>query len=366
MPGRLVVLLVEDSPVDAALIERHLKHGGFEPELTRVESKAGLASALKERAWDVVICDHNLPSFSAPKALAVVKEMGVDVPFIIVSGSIDVDIAVEAMRAGAHDFLEKDDLTRLNPAIEREVAEASQRRRRREAEEALRVSEQQLRQLSARLFIAQEQERRRLAREIHDSIGQSLAAIKIRTQNVMHRIENNAPRTPETSLETIIPVIQQTIDEVRRMQTDLHPAILDDIGIRPALTSLAKGFRTTFPGVEIATKLTAKEENVPLALRGTVFRVAQEALNNATKHSGCESVQIWLHEAGGSIILNIKDDGCGFGVAKTRDAAIAAGKLGLISMRERVESTGGEFLLMSKPGQGTEVKATWPLSPDNP
>ncbi len=141
MGAAIRVLIVEDSEDDALLIERALRQGGFEPAVERVETPAAMAAALDRQTWDAVIADYSLPRFSAPDALALLKTRGLDLPFIVISGSIGEDIAVATMKAGAHDYIMKGDLARLVPAIERELREAAGRRERRLAEERLRVSE---------------------------------------------------------------------------------------------------------------------------------------------------------------------------------------------------------------------------------
>ncbi len=141
MGGSIRVLIVEDSEDDAVLIERELRRGGLEAVTERVETAAAMRAALDRQAWDVVIADYSLPRFSAPAALALLEERGLDLPFIVISGSIGEQIAVATMKAGAHDYIMKSDLTRLVPAVERELREAAGRRERRLAEEQLRVSE---------------------------------------------------------------------------------------------------------------------------------------------------------------------------------------------------------------------------------
>jgi PAS domain S-box-containing protein len=146
MDEPLRVLLVEDSEDDAALLLRELRRGGYDPLAERVDTAGDMEAALDERVWDLVIADHSMPAFSSSAALELLQGKGfVDVPFIIVSGRIGEDAAVAAMKAGAHDYIMKDNLARLNTAIERELREAESRRERRRAEEALRVSETRFR-----------------------------------------------------------------------------------------------------------------------------------------------------------------------------------------------------------------------------
>lgn len=138
----LRVLVVEDSADDTALLLRELGSGGYETYFERVETAEAMRDALDGGRWDVVIADHAMPRFSAPAALGILKEKGLDLPFIIVSGRIGEDVAVEAMRAGAHDYIMKDNLRRLCPAVERELGEAAERRERRRSEAALGQSEE--------------------------------------------------------------------------------------------------------------------------------------------------------------------------------------------------------------------------------
>src|SRR5215210_3443655 len=140
MDAPLRVLLVEDSEDDTLLLVRSLRRGGYDPIWERVDTAAAMEAALDGRGWDLVISDHGMPAFDSSAALALLRRKGfVDLPFIIVSGQIGEDAAVAAMRAGAHDYLMKDNLARLNSAIERELREADVRRERRRAEEKYRA-----------------------------------------------------------------------------------------------------------------------------------------------------------------------------------------------------------------------------------
>src|SRR5829696_7478109 len=144
----LRVLLVEDYEDDALLLLRELRRGGYDPVYERVDTAGTMEAALDEREWDLVIADHSMPAFSSFAALELLRGKGfTDLPFIIVSGQIGERVAVEAMKAGAQDYLMKDNLARLNTAIERELRDAEVRRERRRAEEALRVSEMRFRQM---------------------------------------------------------------------------------------------------------------------------------------------------------------------------------------------------------------------------
>lgn len=144
----LRVLLVEDNADDALLVKRHLRHAGYDLSVRRVETSAEMRDVVLDPAgWDLVLADYHLPDFSAPEALSILKTSGCDIPFIMMSGAVDEETAVSAMRAGAHDYIAKQNLIRLVPAIERELNEARDRRLKRDAEAALRTSEERFHRL---------------------------------------------------------------------------------------------------------------------------------------------------------------------------------------------------------------------------
>ncbi|HLK56224.1 MAG TPA: PAS domain S-box protein [Chthonomonadaceae bacterium] len=145
MSKPLQTLIVEDNEDDLLLIVRALRQGGYTLETLRVESADAMWNALAQRKWDVVISDYSLPHFNALQALEILKESGQDIPFFIVSGTVTDEMAAAGMRAGAHDYLMKDNLARLGPAIERELQEAVNRREKRRSEAALRASEERFR-----------------------------------------------------------------------------------------------------------------------------------------------------------------------------------------------------------------------------
>jgi len=141
------ILLVEDSEDDAILLERQLKKGNMEIEMKRISTSDEMKQSLHDSTWDAIICDYMMPEFTVNDALSLIHNEGFDLPFIIVSGTISDEIAVEMMKAGAHDYLTKNNLSRLVPALEREIVEAGNRHKRRVAEEAFRESERKHRML---------------------------------------------------------------------------------------------------------------------------------------------------------------------------------------------------------------------------
>jgi CheY-like chemotaxis protein len=176
-PVRLRVLHLEDNEEDHALVCIHLRRGGINADVYRVEDEAGLIEAL-EQDWDLLLSDYNLPGYSGLAALDKVRALGKLVPFILVSGEIGEDIAVQAMRNGANDYLLKSNLARLAPAALLAIEANRTRIAKQRADLALSRSRQQLRELAQHLQTSIEQERAAIAREIHDDVGGALTAIK--------------------------------------------------------------------------------------------------------------------------------------------------------------------------------------------
>ena len=166
-PLPLRVLIVEDSPDDAALLEHLLRKDGYDVISERVDTAEAMRDALERQPWDLIISDHRMPKFSAPAALQVLKATGRDLPFIIVSGTIGDEEAVAAMKAGAHDYLIKGRLARLAPSVARELCDAEQRRQRRQAEKILQQQLAELRRWQS-LILERSDRSHELKREVNE------------------------------------------------------------------------------------------------------------------------------------------------------------------------------------------------------
>jgi PAS domain S-box-containing protein len=220
------------------------------------------------------------------------------------------------------------------------------------AEGALRASERRLRLLSSKLITAQEQERKRVASELHDSIAGSLSGIKFSIENALSKMEKGA--VAAELLASLIPQIQGGIEETRRIMADLRPPMLDSLGVSAAVHWLCREFEKTYSPLVIENRIDLEEDVVADALKTAMFRVSQEALNNTARHSKAQLVEFSLRQIGNRMELTVQDNGRGF------DPESSAGGLGLISMKERVELSGGTFSITSVPGEGTTIRAAWP------
>ena len=242
------------------------------------------------------------------------------------------------------------------PAISGIVADISKRRK---AEEALRQSDKELRILSNQLLSAEEKERKRIARELHDGIGQALSAIKFSVENALLELRKTSNPIDLGSLESIIPLTQKTIEEVRRIVKDLRPSILDDLGILATIGWFCREFQDVYAGIRIETTIDVKEDEVPLYLKTMIYRIMQEALNNVAKHSQANYVHLQMRKTETGLELVIHDNGRGFNLDQAIALKTSHRGFGLASMRERAELSGASFEINSAAESGTTIRVDW-------
>lgn len=479
----LRILLLEDDDLDAALILHELRRAGIDPQWQRVQEEGAYVAAL-DQGLDVILADFSLPRYDALRALAALQERGLDVPFLIVSGTIGEEKAVTAMQAGAADYLLKDRLSRLGQAIERALEQRKQTARCRTAELALRASEErfrrtahavtdlimewdvatdrleyyggagsklgydehqlprscaswmamihpddrahvraqgdailagtpvrleyrllrsdgtvrhvvthsqmipcscdlpkkvltaindvtehveaqqriasmneELRELSARLMRAQDEERRRFARELHDSTAQSLTALSL-ALNLTAGLPG-VEHLPEAqrSLAECAAMVEGSIREVRTMSYLLHPLLLDDVGLESALRSFVNGFQKR-TGIEVTFYAAVDRGRWENGVETAAFRFIQEALSNVHRHAGATRVDIRVVESEGLLTLQARDNGRGFPPdAVSPNGTLLSSGVGIAGMRERARYLGGGLTIRSSSvGSTLELK----------
>jgi len=223
------------------------------------------------------------------------------------------------------------------------------------AEQALRESADRLQLLSRRLLEVQEEERRHLARELHDEFGQLLATITVQ----LHVAKTLAGESARSIIEECISILQRAGDEVRSLALELRPTMLDTAGLDATLRWLASQHEQR---TGIATEVVGHLNEVPGEVAIAAFRVIQEALTNVLRHAQAQHIWIELSQSDGAVELLVRDDGMGFDVPKTLDWAANRGHLGLLGMKERVQILGGHLEVDSKPGLGTRIRLSLPLT----
>lgn len=355
MENTLRLLMVEDSEDDAALLLRQLELNGYTVIPSRVENAADFTAALARGEWDAIIADYHLPQFDAVAALRLMQDAGLDLPFLIFSGAIGEQTAVDAMKAGAHDYIMKNSPARLIPAIEREIREAAMRRDRRQAETNLKASHEQLRQLAAKLQESRELERAHIAREVHDELGQILTGLKIDIRRLATELQracpNLLPRTDE-----MMALIDSAVLTVRKISTELRPGVLDNLGLSAAIEWQAKEFQTR---TSIFCEKVQPFGDISLErdCATAVFRIFQESLTNVARHSNATKVGVSLSRQNGHLVLKVQDNGRGI----TKTEMNNTHSLGLVGMRERALMFGGDLEVAGLPGRGTTVTLRIPV-----
>lgn len=473
----LNLIIVEDSQDDTLLLLHELQKGGFKVKHLRVETSKELSDAIKQKEWDLILSDHNLPEFSAPAALEVIKSFNLDIPFIIVSNMIGEEVAVEAMKAGAHDYILKNNLARLVPVVKRALLDANARLERKKAERAFQESEARFRRLadnaqdliyrikiqpvrsfeyvspssvdiigyspeehyadpdlafkiiypediailediskgdiefsnplvirwihkngstvwveqrnvplydesgnlvalegiardvsdrvineqklktsyaqiealSNRILEAMEEERARLARELHDELGQALTAVKLDLQLLQDTLK--PAEKEDDTLKQSINLVDYTIDIVRRQSVSLRPPVLDDLGLIPALENMIKGFNKR-TGIDIGLITNGLPSRLPGHLETALYRCIQESMTNIARHAKAENVLVKIKNNDRKIFVSVTDDGVGFEPAKL---TVSSEHIGLTGMQERIRLLGGRFKVQSSPAKGTKI-----------
>jgi signal transduction histidine kinase len=231
---------------------------------------------------------------------------------------------------------------------------------RNQVEEALKISEQQLKSLSTQLIISQETERKRVAQELHDSVGQTMSALKFAVECSLNQTGKSRGENYLKSFQDLIPRIQSAIEEVDRIGKGLHPSVLEDLGIMATVSWFCREFQSVYSGIRIKKDLAIAEDDVPEHLKVVIYRIVQEGLNNVAKHSQADLVYITLEKKNHILALTVKDNGRGFNV----DTALLPEKqkrgFGLFSMMKRAEISGGSLVIASDKETGTIIRASWP------
>ncbi len=481
---RLRVLMLEDAPADAELALAALAGAGFECKAQVADGRESFERLFAPQRHDLVIADYSLPGYTGLDALALVRGADALLPFILLSGALGEERAVDALRAGATDFVLKGNLRRLAPTVARALEESRVRRQHRTTQQALELSErryraivedqsemiirmlpdstvtfvnraycryvglsqdqvvgrvlldsmpaderdglqrtfaritpaspahecdlqmadasgaarwthwavrgvfgangalaeiqavcrdvtelrgamdqlatarERLQRLSRRLLEVQEAERKHLARELHDDIGQSLTALKLNLE-ALQRGHDGAALAAR--VQEALDTTRHTIERVRQLSLNLRPLQLDDLGLAAALRShldRQAALGQLAPHVEILEVPV----RLPPEVETACFRVAQEAINNIVRHARAGNVWLRLCVAGGRLELSVRDDGAGFDVEAAQRRAASGVSLGVVSMEERVALAGGTFRIQSAPGQGTVVVASFPVA----
>ncbi|HJR75890.1 MAG TPA: response regulator, partial [Nitrospiraceae bacterium] len=405
------LLIAEDEPTDVELLVRELARSGYAPEWRRVDTETAFLEALNAPV-DIIISDNSMPSFSAARALELLRQRGVRVPFIVVSRAIGEEQAVALIREGADDYVMKDRLGRIGPAVRHVLDQARLRREHAASQEALqrlneelehriaqrtnelqlanealerelhdraRVEEElrrltdelesrvaarttdlvrsqaRLRALASELVLTEQRERRRLATDLHDYLAQLLVLARLKLGQTQPKISEG---TVSRLLLEAEDALKQALTYTRTLVADLSPPVLREFGLPAALTWL--GEHMLPHGLSVAVTIAEDCPPLPEDQAVLLFQSVRELLMNVAKHAGTDRAAVSLSVTGGRTLrIVVEDAGKGF------DAAAAdrpSEQFGLFSIRERMQVMGGALEVDSSPGRGTRATLVLPLT----
>jgi signal transduction histidine kinase len=211
-----------------------------------------------------------------------------------------------------------------------------------------------------RLLMAEEKETKRIGRQLHHDLPNSLSILKLDLEKAIHQIEGNQIKLGIESLVSLSLKIQEIGSHLQRIGMHLWPPTLDDLGILTTVSWLCREFQNTYPGIQITIQMDIQERDVPDFLKYVIYKILREGLENVAKHSKADLVHLSLSKSNSTIELTVQDNGEGFDVKREALADSRPG-LGLDSMRKRTEITGGSFAMDSAIGKGTIIRGSWPL-----
>jgi signal transduction histidine kinase len=358
MENVLKILHLEDMITDAELVERELKRQNLVFIKQVVSTKTEFIKAIKDFSPDIILSDHSLPSFNSTQAIKILRESGSTIPFILITGTVSEEFAVDMMKQGTSDYILKSNLQRLPTAIIRAMEKWEIRTAKELAEARIIQMNEELRDLSTHLQIIREEERASISRELHDELGQQLIRLKMDIAWLGGRIESRNDETTQ-KIDSALALVNDTVETIRRINTDLRPQIIDDLGLFAAIEWQANEF-TKHTGIQCHLKINLKEPEFSKLLSIQIFRIYQEALNNVAKHANVTEVDTQLNYANGKMVMSIQDKGNGFDTSHKRPEK----SFGLLGMKERAVLVDGLVEVLSEPKQGTIIKLSVPIIND--
>ena len=373
MAKGLRILYLEDDDFDAELVRETLHVSGLPVELVRVVSRDEYEAALGAGGFQMILADYRVPSFHGLEALESARATCPDVPFLFVSGAIGEQRAIEALHLGATDYVLKDCLDRLVPAVRRAQDESEERARRRQAEADLkelnrtleqRIAERtkrlqeyqaQLKSLAHALAVAERQERRRISTALHDDLAQTLVVCKMRLRTLELTELSTAC---STAVAEIRGFLDEAIAFTRSLMQELGPSPEFGLDLVAATRGLAQRAGDRF-GLKVSVAVDGQAPVLDDLTLTTLLEAVRELLANVARHAGPCEAWVRIGSDGKVVRVMVEDDGRGF-TPGDGSRPFAEGGFGLFNVRERIEALGGCVEIDSVPGRGTRVTLVAP------
>ena len=369
----LRVLIVEDSENDALLLLRELKRAGYEPVHERVYTALDMNTALEKQYWDVIISDFVMPQFSGLEALKLVQGKRLDIPFIITSGKISDDTAVISMKAGAADYIMKDNLTRLGPAIERELQEKLVRGEREKTSRSLKEREEELRilrkidQLKDEFIGLVSHELRTPLTVILGALNTIMTEEDRLSRKQIKQLIGDAYYEAETLSDILANLLELARAQANRLQINEEP-----VNIRETIDTVVKKMSQQILPRQV--NIVCEKSITVNADRVRLQRILHNLLDNAVKYSSSgNKIEVLVKKLNNEVLIGVKDRGIGIPselqgklfepfqrLEQQNNKATGTG-LGLVVCRRLVEAHGGRMWVESQPGQGSTFQFTLPM-----
>ena len=342
---KIKILHLEDTPSDVELVDRELRKSTIKYEISVAKNKKEFIKALKEFSPDIILSDHSLPSFNSISALKLLRESGLEIPFILVTATIPDEEAAQVMKEGADDYILKDRLSRLPIAIVNTLEKFYL------AEEAVKletdIAMKEL-QIANAIVEAKELERNELGKELHDNVSQLLGAAKLYIDMAKNDVENRDRFLLESSAHTL-----KAIQEIKMLSKGLVTSGIEKMNICEVIQNVINDIKGVYQ-IEIKftnTGISGLDDKLSL----NIYRIVQEQLNNIVKHAKATEVNIDLAQNNSRLTLTIKDNGVGFDTSQKYKG------IGIGNITNRAELYKGGANFVSEPGDGCKLIVAFPI-----
>ena len=369
------ILIVDDMPLNLSVVVDYLEEFGFGIRIARSGESA--LQRIQYDQPDLVLLDvlmSGIDGFETCRRLKADPKTR-DIPIIFMTALASPEDKVRGFEVGAVDYVTKplsheEVLARITTHLRLRELTLSLQEQTRQLEErtsiekarlfqAVAQQRDQLRALTGKLTQVQETERKQLAQELHDELGQMLTAISINLGTIQQELGDDGSASVRERLDESYLLVEQMLEQVRELSLNLRPPMLDDLGLVPTLRWYVQRYAERS---NIAVQLDVADygERLTSDVETTIYRVLQEALTNIARHAGAQKVLVRLHVSDSTIRAYVDDDGCGFDVATVMGRTVDQSSAGLLGMRERVTIMGGAFTMQSDPGAGTQLSFVIP------
>jgi signal transduction histidine kinase len=346
--GDHTILVIEDNPGDFALVEEFLFEQIEAPVISHAKSykEAKAALSLRDRAFDVILLDLSLPDNTGIPLILEIVEISLNAPVVVLTGYADFAFGVKSLSLGVSDYILKEELTAIS--LYKSIVYSTERKR---IISALEVSERQARSFASQLNNAIEDERLRIAREIHDEFGQQLSGLKMSLSALKkaHGVDSNI----EPVIDAIVADVNNSIQSLRQIANELRPVLIDKLGLFAAIEWLVSEFERK-TGISSRIYVDIDQPVINKMLEINIFRICQEALTNITKHAEATMVNIRIENKGEILLIRIIDNGKGLPPNILQNTL----SMGLLNMKERANLMGTELNISSSPEKGTTIELT--------